>query len=827
MKRIILLLSALLTTSLVVANAPQATHHWANTQFINSDWLYLERNESQIPSAPDSAYEQIELPHTWNAVDAVTEFDYRQEGSWYRKHLAFDSSELDVRHYLRFGAAGQEAKVYVNGEELTHHIGGYSAFTCEITDVIKVGDNVVDVWVNNSCEPYRAPQKADFNFYGGLYRSVELIKAPQISLSRKFHGGPGLRVWSDSVSGKMATLEIRAQVDNGTQSTSEIELVATLKDAKGRIISQGSTTTSIKADANNEIEFSLPDVSRPNLWSPEDPYLYSLDVELFQGGELIDQIAVRHGFRFFEFTADNGFFLNGKPYKLHGISRHQDYANKGNALSYEDHYNDLVLMKEAGINWLRMAHYQQDDYILALCDQMGILTWEEIPWVGATPQAPLFAASLESMLKELIEQHYNNTSIILWGMGNEVWMSDRGDGKANIYDLVSHLNDFIHSEDPTRKTVFVNGDNTRIIEYKVWEIPDVMGYNLYRGWYQQGYDSLGEHITMLHGMMPGKPLLLSEFGAGSDLMVHSETPTRQDFSIEYQNDFLESHLLQIQDLDWLCGFNRWSFADFGAAHRGDTKPHINQKGLVTFDREKKDAFYIFKSFYSDDPVLQIESPTWVQRVGSPEKKYRVFTNMKSVELFHNGSSLGSKKSGFEWDVTLTEGENRLLAKGKSGKERRECSVTLNYQNRVNDFAVSSSKTEEPSNPSSKAIDGDTKSYYTASTGVYLLLDTKKISILDGITISLFEANNSSMAIEISSSADGSEWQMQYSGNTNQRTDSETFIFKKQAETRYIKITNLGDASGNAKDLNIREITPMISFEKNEKNLYEIIGAGGQ
>ncbi len=469
--------------------------------------------------------------------------------------------------------------------------------------------------------------------------------------------------WNTNVSEKKTKVNLEVQLDNASNTVRSVTVKASLKNKKGDIVSKGYLKVNL--DLNKTLSANIPmsSILNPKLWSPETPYLYDVEIELYENDAKLDGVSTKFGVRWYEFTADKGFFLNGKPYKLKGANRHQDYFAKGNALTSEIHLNDIKLMKELGVNWLRLAHYQQDDYILQLCDELGVLVWEEIPYVNNTPKNVDFESNLRSMLKELIEQHYNHTSIILWGMGNETWMSDRGDGKSSNYHIIENLNALIHSEDPSRKTVFVNGDNNKPIDFGVIHIPDVFGFNLYRGWYKGHYNDLSERLNELHRSAPNVPLILSEFGVGSDERVHTENPQKQDFSIQYHNDYLESHIEQLDKLDWLCGANYWAFADFGAAHRGDTKPHINQKGLVTFDRKKKDAFYLLKSKWAKNPVVYIESPFWIERFGNSKKEIQVFSNMDEVEFFHNKKSLGRQSSKFLWSINLKEGKNTLKAIG--------------------------------------------------------------------------------------------------------------------------------------------------------------------
>lgn len=803
------------------AEAPIPTHHWDNTEYINDNWLYLELDTKELPTTPDEEYTQISLPHTWNAVDAVSQYEYRRASSWYRKGLSINAKDLKGRIYLRFGAAAQESKVFVNGKELSHHIGGYTAFTVEVTDYVTEGNNVVDVWVNNEREKYTAPQTADFNFYGGLYRSVKLIKAPKLSIVRDYLGGPGVRVWSEDTSEQSSSLFVKARIDNGESKGETVRVTVVVKDPKGKVISKATQSGQVEAGAESDILVQLPQISNPQLWSPESPTLYNVEIEVAAGKKRVDKMEVAHGFRFYEFTADKGFFLNGKPYKLHGVSRHQDMMDKGNALDYTDHYRDIALMKEAGINWLRTGHYQQDDYLIALCDKMGILSWEEISWVNLSPKDTKFEDGLENYLKEMIEQHYNNSSIILWGLGNEVWMGDRGDGKATIYDLLTHLNDVAHATDHTRNTIFVNSDNDRPIDFLTFDVPDVYGFNLYNGWYKESYDYLTTRLNYLHEKMPNVPLILSEFGAGSDRRIHTENPTRQDFSIEYQNDFLESHFTQINEIEWLCGFNKWAFADFGSSQRGDSMPHINQKGLVTADRVRKDGFYIFKAFYSKEPTLYIESSEWTERIGEPNKKYRVFTNLDEVEFFLNGESLGVQTSGFEWDVTLVEGENSILAKGSRGKEKVEHSFDLTYSKRPNDYTVTTTAPNK-NNPIENIIDADPLTFYSANTPAEIVLDIQKIRLLDGVVVNVKKNKKVSYSIEILTSSNGEEWSKQYDGPTSAILLNQEFMFDVQQEARFIKVILKGDEQGEPTTAGIAEVSPIISFEKQNKSHYELL-----
>lgn len=821
MRLILAIVLTLAFTTNIHANQPIKKFHWPNTKNINTNWLYLEKDTEDLPEEGDNQYTQINLPHTWNTTDVLTN-DYRRASSWYRKNISFTAEQLKKRLYIRFGAAAQQSKVYLNGTLLSHHIGGYSAFTYELTKNLKEGNNQIDVWVSNKHHKNIAPQSADFNFYGGLYRSVELITAPKISLSRMNFGGPGVRVWSEKVSNNESDIKLSAIIDNGENKKTKLRVEAKVIDQNGQEVSSGERMLVLNSVETKKFNIPMPNISNPKLWSPENPYLYTIELKVFKKKKLQDKITLTHGFRWFEFTGDKGFFLNGKPYKLQGINRHQDYSGEGNAIPLHRHYDDIVLMKEAGINWLRLAHYQQNDYMLQVCDELGMLVWEEIPFVNGSNQSKEFAANLQAMMKDMIEQHFNHPAIILWGMGNEVWMKDRGDGKSTIYDIIVGLNALAHREDPVRKTVMVSGDNNRPFDLKIIDIPDVFGFNLYRGWYKTDYNDFGNRCNELHAMGPNKPLIISEFGAGSDMAIHSEKPLRQDFSIEYQNDFLEAHLAQIEKMDWLCGVNRWSLADFGSAYRGDSKPHINQKGLVTYDRKKKDAYYLLQSKWSKKPMVYIEAPTWTERSGDPVKKFRVFTNMKEVDLYHNGKSLGKQQKDFTWNVELLTGENHLLARAKSGTITKEHEYRLNYQKHKNIFEIKAGNSNED-RQAEYAIDGNDATYWACDDKTELIIDLKRICLVNGISIQFFKPSKYSYLLAIKGSADGENWLPLFSGKNNRFSLNETFVYPTQQEQRFIKI----EANGNKKD-NFNgyvEILPLITQEKAVKNLYEKIGAG--
>ncbi|MEM0965838.1 MAG: glycoside hydrolase family 2 TIM barrel-domain containing protein [Verrucomicrobiota bacterium] len=781
---------------------PEVTFHWPGTKVIDEDWLYLERDTVELPLDPDFSYKEITLPHTWNAEDVLEVADYRRGSSWYRKNLFIGEGDLDERIYLRFGAAGQDAKVFLNGVEIGDHVGGYSAFTCELTDGLVPGKNRIDVWVSNAQDRTTIPKSGDFNFYGGLYRSVQLLTAPEVSIRRDWLGGPGYRVWSENVSDTLSDLRLTAHVDNGSDARRSIRLEATLSNPEdGSIVSTGEISLDLGTGEATAAEVPMSDVASPRLWSPEDPFLYDVSLKLFVDGKFVEECDFTHGFRWFQFNPDKGFFLNGKPYPLKGVNRHQDFEGIGSALSPRQHYEDLKLIKDVGANWLRLAHYQQDDYVLQLCDRMGLLVWEEIPYVnGGRPD--LIWENAHSMLLEMIEQHFNHPSVIIWGLSNEVWIDDRGDGYANIYDLIESLQDLVHAEDTVRKAGFVTNKD-KAARYKIADLIDVIGYNLYFGWYGSTvHESFTEGVTRLRDISPQTPIIITEYGAGSDLSIHTESPGKQDFSTQYQNEFLESHLKQMAEIEWLNGANWWSMFDFGSAKRGDSMPHINQKGLATFTRDKKDSFFLMKSYYSDDPVVYIESPFWTNRHGDSTKDYRVFTNMDEVEFFHNGESLGTLDDAFVWEVDLVEGENTLEAIGTNAdRQTLKHTFTVSYQeapdNRGPEGYFIEVTGAEADNPAFHLVDDNPSTRWAAKNPQEIAIDMNETRLLDGIEIAFHLADKRTYDFNVFGSVDGTKWTpLLVDGRSSSKNGMQFFEFPEQGEVRYLRIDALGNSTSN-------------------------------
>lgn len=645
------------------------TRVWPDQQPLNDGWAFALIDADEPPAADDGAWEPVALPHTWNALDTLQRVDYRRAAAWYRRTLDVRPADLADRLYLRFLAAGQAVRVRVNGVAVGDHAGGYAAFTFEVTPHLHVGTNMIEVWVSNRQTSVLPPLDIDHNQYGGLYRGVDLLRAPVISLARTAEGGPGVYAVSQGVTKDRAPLRVHAALDNGATAEASRQLVVHLLDDAGRAVAFAATRVTLPP-GRTDVTLDLPEVVAPRLWSPATPHLYTLRVELWDERNLADVATVPHGFRFFEFTPDRGFFLNGERLEIRGVNRHQDVYRRGNAVAPEDHLRDFLLIKELGANAVRLAHYQQDDVVLALCDRLGLLVWEEIPLVNAINETPEFLANTQTMLREMIAQHRAHPSIMIWGLQNEFILK-----QPFLYPekraLLQRLNAIAKEMDPTRITATACHGVKEYAENQLTDLADIVGYNMYYGWYNDTFAGLIGALESFRRLDPRTPLLISEFGADSDLRIQRHAPERQDYSEQWQCDMITSYLDDCAANPWIPGVFYWNMFDFGASHRENAIPGVNQKGLVNFDRSlRKDAFFLFKARWSTEPVLHLASARLTERPAGPST-YRAFTNFEACELLHNGVSLGRQTEGFEWQVNLVEGPNHLLLTGtKAGIEDR-------------------------------------------------------------------------------------------------------------------------------------------------------------
>ena len=593
---------------------------------INKQWLFNKPGEEKV---------SVDLPHSWNAVDGQDGgADYFRGTCRYTKTLS--KSELPEAdcYYLEIRGANSSADVFVGGEKLAHHDGGYSTWRVDITKHIK-DETLIEIDVDNSPNDRVYPQMADFTFYGGIYRDVNLICVPESHFDLDYFGTPGLKV-TPEIKGKDAEIEIEAYLTNKKDGQL---LRYTITDAEGNVIATKTT------DDNDE-DFDIKNV---HLWhGRKDPYLYTAKVELLDGETVLDEISTRFGCRTFKIDPNEGFFLNGEKYPLHGVSRHQDRLGAGNTLLPEHHREDMELICEVGANTIRLAHYQHDQYFYDLCDEKGMVVWAEIPYISQ--HMATGRENTISQMKELITQNYNHASIVVWGLSNEITMHGAADP-----DLIENhriLNDMCHDMDKTRLTTIAclsmcDPDSEYV------KIPDVISYNHYFGWYGGETSMNGPWFDKFHKNHPDIPVGCSEYGCEA-LNWHTSKPAQGDYTEEYQAYYHEELIKQLFTRDFIWSTHVWNMFDFGADARQEGGENgQNHKGLVTMDRKyKKDSFYAYKAWLSDEPFVHLCGKRYVDRV-EDVTKVTVYSNLPEVELFANGESLGKKTAAdhfFYFDV---------------------------------------------------------------------------------------------------------------------------------------------------------------------------------
>ena len=572
-------------------------------------------------TGPDGTTTTVDLPHTWNARDGQDGGnDYWRGTCIYRTHFAapqFNTASHQV--WIQFDGVNASAHVVLNGPPVCNHDGGYSTFRANITELLR-DENELTVEVDNSKNDRVYPQKADFTFYGGIYRDVSLMVVSKNHFTLDYFGGPGIRI-TPTVQGADASVQVTTWHDG------EGEVSIELLDAAGNTVATGKG----------------PDITltifNAHLWNGvKDPYLYSCKARLVVNGTVEDETTTRFGVRSFKVDPKKGFFLNGKSYPLHGVSRHQDRKGLGNAITREMHDEDMALIKEIGANTIRLAHYQHDQYFYDLCDEVGMVVWAEIPYISE--HMPNGRENTISQMKELIIQNYNHPCIVCWGVSNEITISTKD--KKDMLDNHRQLNDLCHEMDKTRLTTLacyaMCGPFNRSAH-----ITDMVSWNLYLGWYVPGFILNDLWMGFFHLCFPNRPFGYSEYGAEGMPNLHSTHPHRGDHTEEYQAKYHEYMLHCFKRHPWMWATHVWNMFDFAADARDQGgEPGMNHKGLVTFDRKtKKDSFYLYKAWWSDEAFVHICSKRFVERTGSTAT-VKVYSNQSTVALYVNGNKVGEQ-----------------------------------------------------------------------------------------------------------------------------------------------------------------------------------------
>ncbi|MFT3744795.1 MAG: glycoside hydrolase family 2 TIM barrel-domain containing protein [Pyrinomonadaceae bacterium] len=658
---------------------------------LNAGWKFSADDKPGFEGADvlDDSWQKINLPHTWNDKDTFDdEPGYRRGASWYRRELPLGVALTGKRLYLYFEGANQVADVYVNTNHVGKHIGGYTAFAYDITDEITLTkSNFIAVRVDNSFNADIAPLSGDFNMYGGIYRDVWLIAADDVHFKIDDMASSGLQISTPDLDDKAGKVRVRGTVSNTGRKAVYIEVASRILDAKGREVISSISKLTVDSKSEKAFDHTTNSIPNPHLWSPDDPYLYSIQNIIRQNGKIVDLKTEPLGFRWFRFDANNGFFLNGKHLKLQGTNRHQDYQGLGNAVPDRLHIRDMELMKDAGYNFVRLAHYPQDPSVLQAADRLGLMLWEEIPLVNYITESKAFTDNAASMLREMICQHRNHPSMILWGYMNEIFLHPPNVPKsvfAATVELARELDAIARAEDPTRLTTIAFHGNEVYNTYGMGEIPQVVGWNLYKGWYGGNIEEFGTFMDEQHKKFPNRVHFISEYGANGDQRLHSASPRRFDSTTEYQRQFHESYLKQINDRSYIAGSTIWNQFDFGAEQRGETIPHLNQKGMYTYDRVPKDIHFFYKSNFSKDAVLHIAANDrkYFSGVPNTEQTIDVYLNLPEAELFLNGVPLGKKtntgNNRVSWTLKLRDGLNKLVATGRRNGRVVTDSATVKF-----------------------------------------------------------------------------------------------------------------------------------------------------
>ena len=613
-------------------------------KLINENWIFT-MDEKANPSAIPTGAEELNLPHTWNGKDGQDGGnDYKRQKCYYFKEIA--KAELEgEENYLEFDAVNSSAEIFWNGTSLLVHHGGYSRFRVKIPADKIQDNNILAVAADNTPNQEVYPQVADFTFYGGIYRSVKIVSVPSAHFDLEYYGAPGVMV-TPVVNGNNADVTVETFVKNADDA----EITYKILD--------GETVVAETTSADTRVNFTIENV---HLWNGrKDPHLYTLVATLSKDGAELDSVSTRFGCRTFSVDPEKGFILNGEEYALRGVSRHQDYPEKGNALTLEDHKRDIDLILEVGATTIRLAHYQHAQEFYDLCDEAGLVIWAEIPYISRHMEGGY--DNTISQMKELVSQNYNHASICFWGLSNEITIAGADD--PHLIKNHKDLNDLVHEMDKTRLTTIATVTMCSMDNEYV-HISDVLSYNHYFGWYGGTTDMNGKWFDDFHKKYPNKAIGLSEYGCEA-LDWHTSTPTQGDYTEEYQSYYHEELIKQIAVRPYIWATHVWNMFDFAADARAEGGENgMNHKGLVTFDRQyKKDSFFAYKAWLNPEPMVHICSKKYIDRV-EDVTKVTVYSNCDEVELFRNGESVGKQKKGkypfFYFDVK-NEGTSSLEAK---------------------------------------------------------------------------------------------------------------------------------------------------------------------
>ena len=621
-------------------------------------------------TGPDGTTTTVDLPHTWNARDGQDGGnDYWRGTCIYRTRFAapqFDTASHQV--WIQFDGVNASAHVVLNGSPVCNHDGGYSTFRANITELLR-DENELTVEVDNSKNDRVYPQKADFTFYGGIYRDVSLMVVSKNHFTLDYFGGPGIKVTPKPTEDGGATFEIESWVTNGEEAYT---VMYSIEDCYGNEVASG-----VRPCDSTKVTLYVPDAQ---LWSMDEPNLYTVTARLQKNNETFDEIYANVGVRSYTVTPNDGFSINGVPTPLRGVARHQDRLYKGNALTAEDHYEDAMLIKELGANTIRLAHYQHSQDFYDACDELGFAVWAEIPFISVFKKDPSAHQNCRHQMTELIIQNYNHPSIMFWGLSNEILI---GGICQELVDNHHDLQKLVRELDPTRLTTIAHVSNTPV-DGPMHHITDVESYNHYFGWYGGKMEQNGPWLDKFHAEHPDICIGISEYGTEGIINWHSNDPQCKDYTEEYQALYHE-HLAQVfEDRPWVWATHCWNMFDFGCAarHEGGVAGR-NNKGLMTIDRKtKKDSYFVYQAYWSKLPMVHIAGRRHAQRAGETTE-IKVYSNQDTVVLYVNGKEVGQQTAHrvFKFNVALEAGFNTILAVAGDVKD----SITLEKVEKEPDY----------------------------------------------------------------------------------------------------------------------------------------------
>ena len=668
----------LLTFSILLLLVPDTKAQGGEEIHFNDKWDFQGQSVSGA-----SIDERVSLPHSWNKFDAQEGMQYYRGIGKYTKSFNVNKSWNEKRVFIQFEGANSTTKVVINGHDIGEHKGGYAAFVFEITDYLLFDqDNLIEVAVDNGANLEVLPLVGDFNNYGGIYRPVNLLITNSVCITPLDYASPGIYLKQRNVSEESAEIEILTRMSNNSGGDVNIDYKTSIIDASGQVV-ESHQNEEVLPTGDSELTHKYS-IKKPHLWNgKKDPYIYQVRVDILKNGVLIDSKTEPLGLRYFRVDANEGFFLNGEPIDLRGVSRHQDRKDKASALSNADHREDMELMLEMGINSIRLAHYQHTEIIYDMADEAGLVVWAEVPWVG-TPAGALaatngyepteaFHSNARQQLLELIRQNFNHPSILMWSIFNEV---QNPEGAESV-EFIRELNSIVKEEDPGRLSVGASMLNPKD-QHAFHSITDAIAWNRYFGWYYKQPKDMGLFLDELHQDFPDYKIGISEYGAGGSINQHSEelkppNPMGSPHPEEWQSYYHEEHLKTFDERPFVWGTYVWNMFDFGSHFRKEGDHFgINDKGLVTYDRKtKKDAFFFYKANWSDEAVLHITSSRYIFREEA-ETQVKVYTNLDDVSLKVNGKEIQSKspeKGIVTWDgITLQNGNNGIIVSGTKDGE---------------------------------------------------------------------------------------------------------------------------------------------------------------